>query len=408
MSVIDVTVNPDSRRNSLVKRNHKSGCVEMVRRFYGAGSVTFLPFSLNNPALQLWKGRDTVPGQIIEHGAISTLFGQSNAEDIENARTQPTRNWYGIRQAPQVDRQGLVNLRSTLDTSFSNDTPVQIQKTNTVLSFLLLYLLCAVPGNYFLFGWFRRREVAWLAIPVWAASFSVMAYAVGYMGQTGKLTINELSVIEIGPREDIGIARTFFGIYAPLRDDYSVEFPLQKRNNTEFDVQAAPGHLVNVKSEDTRIDLPALTVIDTDNGLLVDRMLVQQRATRRLEIVHRVKMGDGFDITVKPNAADEQGFDIDVENNTGYDLLNPVFVYEGNAIELVPGAQMVPGAKNSLIGVGSAGGIQWKKKEDAFFGKPVTFLSARGKQSDTRTNALKEFLRNRVDHFRNGVVCAWI
>ncbi len=409
LPVIDVQIKDDARRNSLVKRNHKTGCVEMCRRFYGAGSVTFIPFSLNNPALKLWPGRETVPAQIIDRGAVSTLFGQANSTDIENSRNRPTGyNWRGKSQEAQIERTGLVNLRNTLDNSFVNDTPVQMQKLNTVLSFLLLYLLCAVPGNYFLFGWFRRREVAWLAIPVWAASFSVIAYAVGYMGQTGKLTVNELSVIEAGPREDVGISRTFFGVYAPQRDDYSVEFPTFKRNGAEFDVQAAPGHLVNSSSETSREDTPALQIVDTDQGLLVNKLLVQQRSTRRLEVVHRAKLGDGLDVKVKPNAADDKGFDIEIENNTGYELLNPVFVHEGNAIELSATPQMLPGAKNSLLGVGSTGGIAWKNKADAFFGKAVAFLSVRGKQSDNRTQALKEFLRDRVDQFRNGVVCAWI
>ena len=412
MTIIDVQVKEDARRNSLVKRN-KNGCVEMCRRFYGAGSVTFLPFSLNNNALKVWAGREVIPAQIIERGAVSTLFGQAKAEDIENAKNRQPRNWMGYSpQTPQVDRQGLVNLRATLDASFSNDTPVQNQKSSTVMSFILFYLLCAVPGNYFLFGWFRRREVAWLAVPIWAASFSAVAYAVGYMGQTGKLTVNELSVVEAGPREDVGIARTFFGIYAPQRDDYQVEFPVLKRTGMDpFDVQAAPGHLVNVSAENTHVDLPALSIVDTDTGLNIERMLIQQRSTRRLEIVHRANLGNGLDIKVKPNAADEQAFDIEVENNTGYELRNPVFVLDGKAIELGPMPRpdaLAASASNQLLGVGSPNGPQWRSKDEAFFGKPVYFMSVRGKQAGARTNAVKEFLRERVDHFSNGVFCAWI
>ena len=102
---------------------------------------------------------------------------------------------------------------------------------------------CSSPcrGNYFLFGWFRRREIAWLAVPVWAATFSVIAYVVGYLGHTGKLTVNELSVGEMGPREDVGVARTFFGIYAPLRDDFQIEFPPMKLRRHEGHVRRPGG-----------------------------------------------------------------------------------------------------------------------------------------------------------------------
>jgi len=407
-----VKVNEDARRNAIIRRNRKTGCVEFCKRFYGAGSVTFLPFSLNDTKLALWPGRTAIPVAIMERSASSTLFGSMSPEDIENIRAKATRNMWGQVQMPQqVSRDALVKLRRDLDSSFSSDTPVQVQKSASVLSFLLLYLLCAVPGNYFLFGWFRRREIAWLAVPIWGASFSVGAYVVGYMGQTGRLTVNELSIIEAGPREDVGMARTFFGIYAPRRDEYQVEFPTEKSGKNDFDVQAAPGHLVNVASEDTRSEMPSLSIIDAETGLSIERMLIQQRSTRRLEITHRAQVGDGLDVRVSPNAADDKAIDIEVINNTGYDLTSPVYVYQGKAVELNPagsGDMLRNNASNKILGVGSADGVKWIEKDAAFFGKVVLFRTVRGERAKARTDALKQYLRERVEKFREGVVLAWV
>ena len=413
MTVMDVEVRNDARRNAVVKRNHATDCVEMVRRFYGAGSVTFLPFSLNRKGdaeFEGWKGRMAIPSLIVERSAPSTLFGQTRTSDIETVLAQPPRSWMGRNQPAKYDQDSMIELRKSLDKSFSNDTPVIMQKSATVLSFLMLYLLFAVPGNYFLFGWFRRREIAWLAVPVWAATFSVIAYAVGYLGQTGKLTVNELSVIEVGPREDVGIARTFFGIYAPVRDDYQVEFPPAKPHGSKdlFDAQAAAGHLVNM-DEDVRTDYPPLSLIDTDSGIVVDRMLVQQRSTRRLEVVHRAKIGDGLDVRVRPNPADDRAIDIEIQNDTGYELFNPVFIKDEAGVELggpanAPDKTLAAGASNKLLGVG--GVVPWQTKKDVFFGKQ--FGALMGKQVSARSAALQDFLKNRVTRFHDGVVCAWI
>jgi len=411
MTIMDVKVNEDARHNAIVRRNRKTGCVEMCKRFYGAGSVTFLPFSLNDPKLALWPGRTSIPTAIIERGAISTLFGQMSPEDIENIRAKPTSTIWGTQTPPAVKNDALVKLRQDLDQSFSADTPVVVQKSASVLSFLLLYLLCAVPGNYFLFGWLRRREIAWLAVPLWGASFSLGAWWIGYSGQTGRLTVNELTIIEAGPSENVGMARTYFGIYAPRRDEYQVEFPSEKSGKNEFDVQAAPGHLVNVANEDARSEMPSLSIVDSEAGLSIEKMLVQQRSTRRLEITHRTEVGDGLDVRVNSNAADEKAMDIEVINKTGYDLTSPVYVYQEKAIELHPaGSGDVLGKDQSikLLGVGSADGTQWIEKDKAFFGKSVVFRKVRGKWADARTAALKAYLRERVDKFHEGAVLAWI
>jgi hypothetical protein len=419
MTLVDVKVNEDARRNTIIRRNHKTGCVEYCKRFYGAGSVTFLPFSLNDPKLMMWAGKTAIPLAIMERSAASSLFGTMSPEDVENIRAKPQRNMWGYQQPPpQVARDAMVKLRRDLDDSFRSDTPVQIKKSASVLSFLLLYLLCAVPGNYFLFGWFRRREIAWLAVPIWGASFSVGAYVVGYMGQTGRLTVNELTIVEAGSREDIGMARTFFGIYAPRRDEYQVEFPTEKSGKDDFDVQAAPGHLVNVaSSEEARTEMPSLSIVDSASGLSIERMLIQQRSTRRLEITHRVQIGDGLDVRVKPNAADSKATDIEVTNNTGYDLNTPVYLYRGRALDLhsVGGDVLKAGASAKYLGVGSRDGIQWivdqgttKAKDTAFFGKSVYFRTVRGQRAKDRTDALKNYLRERVEKFQEGVVLAWI
>jgi hypothetical protein len=98
-------------------------------------------------------------------------------------------------------------------------------------------------------------------------------------------------------------------------------------------------------------------------------------------------------------------------------LNTPVYLYRGRALDLhsVGGDVLKAGASAKYLGVGSRDGIQWivdqgttKAKDTAFFGKSVYFRTVRGQRAKDRTDALKNYLRERVEKFQEGVVLAWI
>ena len=430
LTLVDVTAVQSGNSGGTVKFNHKTKYVEMSKRLYGSGSVTFLPFSLSDPLLSAWVGRQSIPLSLL-HSGIRGSFITSNSPDQRAPGSNELRANQFVK--PEI-HNALSVLRSKLDASFVDDTIVQHQPRSIVLSFLLIYLLCAVPGNYFIFGWFRRREVAWLAAPVWALSFSVLAYVVGYMGQTGRLTVNEACLLEAGAGQSTGISRTFLGLYAPHRDFYRIEFPNIKNATlinsngdatATLDPQAAPGHLINASVTESRnIDKPELYLVDGDKGLSVERLMVQQRSTRRLEIMHRAYLGNGLDVRIKPNETDNSALDIELENNTGHDLYFPALIYEGKAVELgtSQAGDMLPiGAKLKLSGLGAKNYNPWKKflnptpeqtvaetHQLLFFSGSIAFKKARGPHINHRAEAMRVYLRQRMENHTGAFICAWM
>lgn len=401
LPLLEISVNPE---NSIsVQRNTPSQLVEKCVRAYGPGTVTFLPYSLSDPLLENWEGRNIIPVSIVDRGRERSLFTlKTNEEDLQPVRQ---RDAWGNWITPQPDKTSLREFRHELDESFAKDTPVQMEKPNDVLSFMLFYLLCVVPGNYFIFGWFRRREVAWLAVPLWAASFSVLAFFIGYYGKTGQLTASEVSVIEVGSGQTNGMARTFLGLYAPQRDDYTLEF----RTPTDppaFESQAAPGHLLNPQIQTRNIDIPDLRIVD-GGRLKVEKLRIQQRSTRRLELMHRAQVGQGLSVKVKRD--DNNALSIDIDNRTGFTLYSPVLINEGQAIELGTSDDniLAPNQQNSLSGV-VRGDPRRKKSDDAFFGKSIVIPSARGKAANDRKKALSDYLRNQIERYGRNVVVAWM
>ena len=411
LPMLDISVSP--KGSPVVWYSQAARKVERCRRFYGLGSVTFLPYSLSDPRLENWPGRTLIPVEILDYGRGRRLFLNTTADDELTSAPQPInfgqRFGSGPARANPYQPQSLMNLRHNLDEAFSSHTEVQAQPKSTVVAFLLLYLLCAVPGNYLLFGWMRRREIAWLAVPVWAATFSVIAYVVGYMGQTGRLTVSEVAVIEAGPGQETGVARTFVGMYAPHRDEYRLEFPLVKAGaDVTYDPQAAPGHLINIaRTQERGIDIPPLYLVEDVEALSVERFLVQQRSTRQLELVHRVRIGGGLGVTVRSGKGNQNTLDIELQNNTGFTLYWPVYVYEGKAYALgaTPDNFLEPGAGNKLSGLAISSGID---PNQAFFGRMVALPSAHGALARNCGTALNEYLRNQTGKFPQGVICAWL
>jgi hypothetical protein len=422
LPIVEARGDPAIRSSMDRRHNKKKNCLEMSRRFYGSGSVTFLPFSLNDPRLAAWPGgRKELPLAILGSAQGHRLFEQEESwqdqdEDDSKRRTGGNRNASSPKR-PGDTMTGATDLpgfRFDLDQSFRVDTPVQTQKPETILAFLLLYIVCVVPVNYLLFGWLKRREVAWLAVPLWAAAFSVIAYAIGYMGQTGKLTINEVSIIEAAPGEGVGIARTFLALYAPRRDEYRLRFPpTEPRGGVAFDAQAAPGHLLNMELGESRTaeGVQEMSLVDGDSGLGIDRLMVQQRSTRRIEVVHRVDLGGGLEVKVKrrPQPGRYDVFDLEVSNQTPYDLYYPVFIHEGSAIPLSDKELLAAGESRKLEGVGAAGPLAWKEAGAVFFGKQIIFRSVRGLHAANRIRAVNAYVRDRVSRLNSGcAVCAWI
>lgn len=397
----------------VVKRNSKTQIVEYSARSYGAGIVAFIPYSLTDKVLEFWHGRTTIPNGLL--GKEKNLFAVDHEEedDVAAAQQQAQQNnyRYGFFQnsIKPIDNRTLSAFRTRLDNSFENDTPVVMQSPSTVLQFLLIYLLCAVPANFLVFSVFRRREAAWLATPLLALVFTIMAYYTGYSGSTGNNTVNEVTVLEAGPGAPEAVGRTFMGVYAPQRDDYHIKFPPQKLPHGElFDTKAAPGHLVNQDLFEKRNqELPQMTVLDTGSRLEIEAIRIQQRATRKFEIQHRASVGGGIEL--KTTGGSGAGVtEVSVVNNTGMTLRKPIFFKNGQYAPLK--ANQDPGTLEPGESFDSRNtGLQWRSgRTQAFEEMARVHQSGTKHHQADRAKALTDYLEQHSRQYVNGVLYAWI
>jgi hypothetical protein len=92
-----------------------------------------------------------------------------------------------------------------------------------ICGWIFLYIAAIGPVNYIFLRIIKRRELAWVSIPVLAILFSTVAYFSGYLYRGTNPTLNRISVIQAWDGVDIAQANTLLGLYSPQREQYTVE-----------------------------------------------------------------------------------------------------------------------------------------------------------------------------------------
>src|SRR5262249_5005717 len=88
--------------------------------------------------------------------------------------------------------------------------------------FLVLYIICLVPVNYFILRKLDRKELAWITSLVIIVFFSTGAYALGYSIKGGRLFLRFASVVEGAANEDGFSAHTFATVFSPRQSRYDI------------------------------------------------------------------------------------------------------------------------------------------------------------------------------------------
>jgi hypothetical protein len=387
----------------LVFRNRQTQLVERLNRQVGLGGVSFLSFSLGEEKLKTWPERSSIPLTLLERGRQRGLFAYQEKPPSQQ------QNWMPEEDEAQAPRDAVERLREQLDSSFSKDTPVETPKRGVAASFLLLYLLVAVPLNYFIFGWFRRREIAWAAVPVWALFFSIAAYVVGF--QQGRLTVDQLTVVEAGADQGEGMARTFMSVYAPWRGNYRLQFEADTR--MAMAPQAGPGHLVSrgFKTRGITSFLPEMDILEEANGdLLIEDLLIYSRSTRRLELQHRASLGKGISISMAPDGKGQTN--VQIQNGSPFQLASAVLAYRsadsrwrGVRLGNSALAKNMPAPQQFTVSMGPRDG---QEINDVFFARPPIVSSGTGQITVARAQSLGAFVQSRLGRYHETLLLAWV
>jgi hypothetical protein len=200
-----------------------SGLPLASRRELGYGAIIFLAFDPSLEPLRSWDGLEELYRRIFDPPSVKPAWA-SGFQDWSLA----------------------ANAVSTLPN-------IGLPSAGWVAGFLGLYVFAIGPANFFLLRRLKKRELAWLSIPLLVILFSSLAFLVGRSLSGGQPVLNRLAVVQIWPETGHARVDGLLGIYSPGRDTYQLEIPPQ------FLAHAIPGDVSTGTS-------PSPTFIKTDLG----------------------------------------------------------------------------------------------------------------------------------------------
>jgi hypothetical protein len=166
----------------------------VVARYSGFGQVLFLAVDPSFEPLKNWNGleglyRNLLTGTAQRPGWAAGL-----------------RNWNSARDA--IGALPGLQLPSALQ----------------ICGFLGLYILAVGPINYYVLRRFKRRELAWLSIPLLVIVFSVGAYLTGNQLRGSQASLHRLAVVQVWPDANYARVDGLVGLFSPRRTQYDIGF----------------------------------------------------------------------------------------------------------------------------------------------------------------------------------------
>ncbi|NUM48906.1 MAG: hypothetical protein HUU38_29725, partial [Anaerolineales bacterium] len=165
----------------------------IVRQKFGFGEVFFFAFDPALAPLRNWTGLEVM---------YQTLFvAQRDVPTWANGYVEWTEASSAVSNVPGL---GLPSIF-------------------LICGFLGLYTLALGPLNYLVLRKLKRRELAWITIPVLVVLFSCGAFVLGLFVRGTRSVINNLAIVQVWPEVSQARVHGLVGVFSPNRNLYNVE-----------------------------------------------------------------------------------------------------------------------------------------------------------------------------------------
>ena len=102
---------------------------------------------------------------------------------------------------------------------------LRLPSLGTLLFFLLAYTVVIGPLNFFVLRRLKRRELAWVTIPVLVLLFSTITYFTGFRSRGSAAVLHTLTVVQGSIEAEQVRAQSAVGLYSPQRGRFSLTMP---------------------------------------------------------------------------------------------------------------------------------------------------------------------------------------
>ena len=109
------------------------------------------------------------------------------------------------------------------DTALNAIPGLDIPSAFLICGFIVFYIIVVGPVNFVVLRTLKKRELAWVSVPIFVFCFSgaIFLFGTGLIGS--RPVVNRLSIVQIWPGEAQSRVDALVGIFSPDRDTYSLE-----------------------------------------------------------------------------------------------------------------------------------------------------------------------------------------
>lgn len=179
-----------------------------VQAAYGLGRVTVVGFDLDRAPFTESEDRPAFWDWVLrEGGASRTSVGSSDERNLPSSGGGDAEDGMAVALRRHVD---------TFD-------GVPVISFGWVAVFIALYILLIGPVEYFfLKKVLGRLELTWVTFPLIVVTVSAAAYFTAYAIKGRDLKVNKLDVVEVDPASGRVYGTTWFTVFSPRIDTYTV------------------------------------------------------------------------------------------------------------------------------------------------------------------------------------------
>jgi hypothetical protein len=185
----------------------EAGTPLIVEAPYGMGRVIYLAFDLKKQPVRDWgAGMEEFWREVI---TSTSSVCDLTSDEWEQMAWAGRGGYYGPGMPYSTP--------STLSSAVAQIPQMDIPSFTVVGLFLLLYVVCLVPINYWVLKSLDRRELSWITTPAIVLVFSVSAYAVGRSVKGGRLLVNHIAVAQTRADARTAALDSYYGIFSPSK-----------------------------------------------------------------------------------------------------------------------------------------------------------------------------------------------
>ncbi len=171
----------------------QNGLPLIVRKTIGSGEAIFLAVDPGLAPMKNWDGRIDLYRSLLSSERVRPTWGNG------------FQDWYSAAQAATI-----------------------LSKMNLPSGFLIcgllgLYIAAIGPLNFFVLRKFKRRELAWLSIPVLVIVFSGAAFLFGSRLRGSRPLLNRLAIVQMDAGSQTARVDGLLGVYSPSRKSYRLK-----------------------------------------------------------------------------------------------------------------------------------------------------------------------------------------